>query len=139
MKTCAPLRLVRRIGGSCPSTVTCNSWEASASFRHRRAGRFRRRRQQVEASGKQLANVEDTLEKALTVAGNCNLHYQAAPDFVRRQIDHGFFEKLWIGKDGSVECYALTEPFAALRGRGSGDSIGHSSTAARGWSPGRRG
>ncbi|WP_093089764.1 hypothetical protein [Pseudonocardia oroxyli] len=74
---------------------------------------------QVDTSRKQLADVEQILEDALTVAANCSLHYQAAPDFVRRQINQGFFDKIWISEDGSVERYELTEPFAALMTHGS--------------------
>jgi hypothetical protein len=58
------------------------------------------------------------LEQARAVAAECNLHYRRAPDFVRRQMNQGFFEKLWLSQDGTVERYAMTEPFAALLGRG---------------------
>jgi hypothetical protein len=37
-----------------------------------------------------------------------------APEPIRRQINQGFFVKLFIGQDGSVERAELTEPFAAL-------------------------
>jgi len=48
------------------------------------------------------------------VAGNCHRHYEAAPDFIKRQINQGFFRKLIINTDGSVERAELTEPFAQL-------------------------
>jgi hypothetical protein len=69
---------------------------------------------QVETSGKHLAEVEDVLEQALAVAAQCNLQYRRAPEFVRRQMNQGFFEKLWIGQDGSVEHWEMTGPFGAL-------------------------
>ncbi len=48
------------------------------------------------------------------MAGNCHRHYEAAPDFIKRQINQGFFRKLIINTDGSVERAELTEPFAQL-------------------------
>ena len=62
----------------------------------------------------ELADVEQLLEQALAVAGSCWLHYQAAPAKIRRQMNQGFFEKLWIGQDGTVIKAELTEPFQAL-------------------------
>jgi hypothetical protein len=38
--------------------------------------------------------------------------HRGAP--IRRQINQGFFVKLFIGQDGSVARAELTEPFAAL-------------------------
>ena len=55
-----------------------------------------------------------TLEDALTVAGNCHRHYETAPDFVNREINQGFFRKLIIDRDGTIERAELTEPFAQL-------------------------
>lgn len=37
---------------------------------------------------------------------------------MKRQINRGFFEKLFIGPDGTVERAQLTEPFAALLAKG---------------------
>ncbi|GAA5158267.1 recombinase family protein [Pseudonocardia eucalypti] len=71
---------------------------------------------QVEVSGKHLAEVEAVLEQALAVAGECNVQYRRAPDFVKRQMNQGFYKRLWIAQDGTVERYELTEPFAALLG-----------------------
>ena len=39
-----------------------------------------------------------------------------APNAIRRQINQGFFEKLFIGEDGNVVRAELTEPFRALLG-----------------------
>lgn len=32
-------------------------------------------------------------------------------------MNQGFYKRLWIAQDGTVERYELTEPFAALLGR----------------------
>ncbi len=58
--------------------------------------------------------VEDILRRAIIAASHCEQAYLTAPDHVKRQINRGFFEKLYIGEDGSVERATLTEPFAAL-------------------------
>ena len=62
----------------------------------------------------EVADVEAVLEQALTVAGSCALHYEAAPERIRRQMNQGFFTKLWILQDGSVGLAEMTEPFEAL-------------------------
>lgn len=69
---------------------------------------------EIKAANAGLADVEQTLEDALTVAGNCHRHYEAAPEPVKRQINQGFFKKLLIHQDGTVERAGLTEPFAQL-------------------------
>ncbi len=69
---------------------------------------------EIKAANAGLADVEQTLEDALIVAGNCHRHYEAAPAFVKRQINQGFFKKLLIHQDGTVEHAELTEPFAQL-------------------------
>jgi len=61
-----------------------------------------------------LADVEQTLEAALIVAGNCHRHYEAAPNFIKRQINQGFFKRLLIHQDGTVQRAELTKPFAQL-------------------------
>jgi hypothetical protein len=55
-----------------------------------------------------------TLEAALRVAERIQRGYLEAPDQTRRQINQGFFKKLFIGEDGSVEHAELNEPFASL-------------------------
>ena len=54
------------------------------------------------------------MQAALAVAGNCHQRYAQAPPHVRRQLNQGFFTKLFIARDGSVERAELTEPFASL-------------------------
>ncbi|HJP79352.1 MAG TPA: hypothetical protein VJ914_34080 [Pseudonocardiaceae bacterium] len=48
------------------------------------------------------------------VATHCERAYLTADPPIRRQINQGFFEKLFIGEDSSVVRAILTEPFAAL-------------------------
>ncbi|MGH2600637.1 MAG: hypothetical protein ACRDQW_02670 [Haloechinothrix sp.] len=62
--------------------------------------------------------LENTLSQALQAAGHCQAAYQEARPHIRRQINQGFFTKLFIDEDGSVERYELTEPFAVLLGTG---------------------
>ncbi|GAA4550038.1 recombinase family protein [Amycolatopsis samaneae] len=60
------------------------------------------------------ADVEAVLAGALEAASHCEQAYLTAPDTIRRQINQGFFTKLFIGEDGNVESAELTEPFAAI-------------------------
>ena len=69
---------------------------------------------EIKTANADLASSEQTLEDALTVAGSCHRHYEAAPDFIKRQINQGFFRKLIIDSDGTVHHAELTEPFAQL-------------------------
>lgn len=80
----------------------------------------------MAAADREIANaktttteVEAVLEAALKVASRCETAYQSAPSHIRRQINQGFFEKLFIDEDGQVERAELTEPFAALLSVGS--------------------
>ncbi|MGI9003022.1 MAG: recombinase family protein [Pseudonocardia sp.] len=61
-----------------------------------------------------LADTETILEQALMVAANCSRHYEAAPPFIRRQMNQGFFKRLLIERDGTIQRVELTEPFEAL-------------------------
>jgi hypothetical protein len=71
---------------------------------------------EVEIAAAQATNegVEATLARALTAAQHCERAYLTAPNQIRRQINQGFFVKLFIGEDGDVAQVELTEPFAAL-------------------------
>lgn len=60
------------------------------------------------------ADVEATLAQALAAASHCERAYLSATEPIRRQINQGFFEKLFIGEDGTVKRAELTEPFRAL-------------------------
>ena len=68
----------------------------------------------IKNSSTTVDELEATLQAALTVAGNCHQRYAQAPPHVRRQLNQGFFTKLFIARDGSVEQAELTEPFASL-------------------------
>ncbi len=68
----------------------------------------------TEAALINAKTLEDTLNQALTIAADCQTRYSAAKPAVRRRINQGFFTKLYIDQDGSVERYELTEPFAQL-------------------------
>ena len=69
---------------------------------------------EITAAQATMAQVQTTLAAALGAAASCEAQYQQATPAIRRQINQGFFEKLLIGEDGSVEQPELTEPFAAL-------------------------
>lgn len=69
---------------------------------------------EIAAAKTTTTDLEAVLEAALAAVANCETAYLAAPNPVRRQINQGFFKKLLIGQDGSVEEAELTEPFAAL-------------------------
>jgi site-specific DNA recombinase len=69
---------------------------------------------EISACQASSADIEETLKAALTAATHCTGAYVNAPPDIRRQINQGFFQKLYIGEDGSVEERELTEPFAAL-------------------------
>ena len=58
--------------------------------------------------------MEATLAAAIRAASHCERADLTAEDHIRRQINQGFFEKLFIGEDGSVVRVILTEPFHAL-------------------------
>jgi site-specific DNA recombinase len=67
-------------------------------------------------AAKTIDELDTTLRQALTVASSCHRHYLGVPPHIRRQINQGFFTKLFIDQDGSVERAELTEPFATLMG-----------------------
>lgn len=73
---------------------------------------------EIKAANTTSSEVEATLAAALAAASKCEQAYLSAPEPVRRQINQGFFEKLLIGEDGSVEWAELTEPFRALLDHG---------------------
>lgn len=75
---------------------------------------------QVEVTDQHLSDVEELFDQALGVASQCHRQYASAPDLVRKQINQGFFQKLWIDENGDVQRYAMTEPFKALLERRSG-------------------
>jgi len=81
---------------------------------HRLTAAMQAAEQQTSAAQSHLADIEAVLEQALLVAGTCHRAYADAPALIKRQINQGFFIKLLIDQDGSVEWAELTEPFAQL-------------------------
>lgn len=69
---------------------------------------------EVKAASTALDKIEETLHQAVSIAGRCHQLYETASPAVRRQINQGFSTKLFIGHDGEVERYELTEPFRQL-------------------------
>lgn len=69
---------------------------------------------EIAAAQTTTHDLETTLDQALRTATHCERAYLTAPDSIRRQLNQGFFVKLFIGEDGSVARTELTEPFAAL-------------------------
>ncbi len=61
-----------------------------------------------------LTDLEDQLRRALVAAGHCAEAYEKAPPAVRRQLNQGFFKKLYIDEDGDVQGVDRHEPFAPL-------------------------
>lgn len=73
---------------------------------------------EIAASKTTNTDIEAKLDAALKAAGSCETAYLGAPEHIRRQINQGFFEKLYIGEDGSIERAEFTEPFRALLNAG---------------------
>ncbi|WP_410623352.1 recombinase family protein [Amycolatopsis sp. cmx-8-4] len=69
---------------------------------------------EIQSAKATTADIEQTLAEALMAAERCPAAYLTAPDNIRRQINQGFFKKLYIDEDGGVVGRDLTEPFATL-------------------------
>jgi site-specific DNA recombinase len=69
---------------------------------------------EIVAAKATTTEVEATLAAALRAATRCASAYLTASGPIRRQINQGFFQKLFISEDGSVQRAELTEPFTAL-------------------------
>ena len=68
----------------------------------------------LAAASASATHIEGQLERALLLASNCSASYLAASPAIRRIMNQGFFEKLYIAQDGSVGRADLTEPFVLL-------------------------
>lgn len=66
----------------------------------------------ITDASKTVDELEGTLQATLAVAGDCYRHYTDAPPHIRWQINQGFFTRLLIDQDGSVEQAEMTGPFA---------------------------
>lgn len=73
----------------------------------------------AQAASRSVTDLEGTLDKALTIASNCAREYLAtdAKPAIRRMFNQGLFRALYIGTDGGVERFDMTEPFATLLDR----------------------
>jgi site-specific DNA recombinase len=69
---------------------------------------------ELTAASASVTDLENQLTRALTIAGHCSNAYQEAAPAIRRQLNQGFFEKLYIDEDGDVQAVDLHQPFAAL-------------------------
>lgn len=69
---------------------------------------------EIAAAKASTVDVEKKLAHALVAAEHCERAYLTAPSSIRRQINQGFFVKLFIDEDGEVARAELTEPFATL-------------------------
>ena len=65
-----------------------------------------------------IADLENQLARALAAVGNCAASYATAPPAVRRLMNQGFFTKLYLDTDGSVERADMAAPFAQLHDKG---------------------
>ncbi len=70
----------------------------------------------IAASKTASAKLEETLDRALEIAGNCARAYlgEETTPAVRRRFNQGLFKKLFIAQDGQVERLEMTEPFATV-------------------------
>jgi len=58
----------------------------------------------------EFAQIEETILKAVDLAGCCQEAYRLASDRVRRQFNQAIFKKLYLCDDGEVRA-ELAEPF----------------------------
>lgn len=69
----------------------------------------------TEATAKlSLSDLDRQLERALDVASHCARLYETAKPAVRRMFNQGFFKRLYVADDGSIEEAELQEPFVHL-------------------------
>jgi hypothetical protein len=59
-------------------------------------------KREINAAKTTNEDVDATLVQALEPRATAQTAYVSAPDQVKRQINQGFFEKLFIGEDGEV-------------------------------------
>lgn len=69
---------------------------------------------QLHSAETALTELQNQLDRVLHVAEHCEQHYAQAPPAIRRQINQGLFQKLYISHDGHVERAEFTEPFATV-------------------------
>lgn len=69
----------------------------------------------LDAVAQTFIDIDDTLEQALALGRDCHQAYPQAGPKLRRQLNQAFFEKLYVGDDGTLRA-ELAEPFAILLG-----------------------
>lgn len=69
---------------------------------------------QIHDAAQSLEELDEQLERALTVAAACPDGYAEAAPSERRLLNQGLFVKLFIGEDGSVEHADMQDFFAGL-------------------------
>ncbi|MCU1685430.1 MAG: recombinase family protein [Amycolatopsis sp.] len=72
---------------------------------------------ELSVASASVVELESQLGRALEIAGQCADAYREAVPAIRRQFNQGFFKKLYIAEDGSVQEGDLNQPFAALMAR----------------------
>ncbi|MEV6873926.1 recombinase family protein [Amycolatopsis sp. NPDC051128] len=70
---------------------------------------------QLKENETSLEELDEQLDRALYVASHSTKLYAAAKPAVRRQLNQGFFEKLYVNERGAIVRAEVTEPFASLR------------------------
>ncbi|MHB8510864.1 MAG: recombinase family protein [Actinomycetota bacterium] len=56
----------------------------------------------------------DVLSRALKLSEQCAQQYKASSSAIRRQLNQGFFKRIFIGPDGLVKGVELQDPFALI-------------------------
>jgi DNA invertase Pin-like site-specific DNA recombinase len=84
----------------------------------------RRISREIEEASRLLAqsranfdNIEETITRALELAGNCHVAYCAAGPQIRRHFNQAFFTHVWVGREGTIDGVSLTKPFRELYDR----------------------
>lgn len=79
--------------------------------------------EQTEAAAKlSLTDLDIQLERALDIATHCARLYDVAKPPTRRMMNQGFFRRLYVAQDGSIEDAELNEPFVHLLAKGRSNS-----------------
>lgn len=68
---------------------------------------------EIKAAQVTTSDIATTLNHALAAACNCQAAYLTAPHPIRRQMNQGCFEKLFMDEDGTVDHADLSPPFGA--------------------------
>ncbi len=70
----------------------------------------------IAAASTAMAKLEQTLDRALEIAGNCANAYlgEDATPAIRRRFNQGLFRRLYISQSGEVERFEMTEPFGTV-------------------------